>query len=121
MTIFSNPFRFDSTGDFWAPETEDEALLAEVTLLVMTRKRTRQIAGEIAWDQEFGTLVEYLRHDRETVDSTEVTAEMQEAFNRYLGAGRVRVVSVVVSSGAMRIDLQYGREKNLSLTLPVEP
>lgn len=120
MTVFANPFHFDANGDFWKPETDDEALLAEVELLVMTRKRTRQIQGEIAWDQDFGTLVEYLRHSRETSDTTEVASELQEAFKRYMGEGRIRVVSVIVEAGAMRINLQYGKTRTATLTVPFD-
>lgn len=120
MSVFANPFRFDSTGDFWVPETEEAAFLAEVELVVMTRKRTRAIPGEIPWDQEFGTLLEYLRHEREGVDPTEVASELQEVFRRYLGEGRVQVVSTGVSDGKIQISLQYGRGKQLALTLPGE-
>ena len=120
MQVFANPLRFDANGDFWAPTTDEEALLAEVELLVMTRKRTRKIPGEIVWDQEFGTLVDYLRHSRETSDPTEVAAELQEAFKRYLGEGRIQVTSVSAEDGAMRIHLQYGATRTATLTVPFD-
>lgn len=119
MTIFANPLRFDATGDFWTPKTEDEALLAEVELLIMTRKRAGNIQGEIIWDQEFGTLIEHLIHARETVDATEVAAELQEAFRKYIGDGRIQVVSVTVGKGLMHVRLQYGKTQNTTLTIPV--
>ena len=118
MFLFSSPLRFGAGGDFAVPETEDEEFLAEVRQLVMTRRRLGKVGGEIPWDQQRGTGLDYYRHARDTVDPSEIASDLQEVFQTYLTSGRVRSVSVRVSGGALYVDVQYGKNKTLTLTVP---
>ena len=118
MFLYSIPLRWGAGGDFAVPETEDEAFLSEVKELVMTRRRLGRVGGEIPWDQGFGTGLEFYRHAKETVDPAELTSDLQEVFQTYLTSGRIRSVSVRSGNGVLLVDLQYGRDKTLTLTVP---
>lgn len=120
MFIFSNPLRFDSTGDFACGKTTMEDISAMVRMVVLTRGPMGPIQGEVPWDPDFGCGLDYYRHSRENLETTEIRGVVMEALKKGMPDVRISDVRVTIAKQTMTVVILHGGTVLTEVSVPLQ-
>lgn len=118
MFIFNNPLRFDSTGDFGAATSVEEDISAAVRMVLLTRGPLGPIQGEVPWDPDAGCALDYYRHSRENVETTEIDGIVTEALKQGLPDAQISSITVVVLAKKLIVTVRHGKAMKTEVAVP---
>jgi hypothetical protein len=120
MFVFSNPLRFDSPGDFASEKTTTDDIGAIVRMVVLTRGPLGPIQGEVPWDPDFGCSLDYYRHSRENLETTEITTVILEALKKGLPDVQVSGVKVTIAKQVMTVAILHSGSAISEVIVPLQ-